>query len=277
MTDTLPASTLAVARTFLFVPGSRPERFEKAAAAGADVIVIDLEDAVSPADKDSARDNVATWLADGNTAVVRVNADDTPWHTDDVAMLRQYHAAAMPAKSADADSVAALADTTGAPVIPLIETARGIRAAYEISDIPGAVRVAFGAIDFAAELGIDPNDREALLLARSTLVLAAAAAGIAAPIDGVTTALREPDVLADDVRYAVRIGMTGKLCIHPAQVTGVHDCLAPSAEDVEWAQRVLAADDGSGNAIAVDGHMIDAPVLIRARRILATAARSAAP
>lgn len=264
---------LATARTFLFVPGSRPERFAKAAAAGADVVVIDLEDAVSPADKETARHHAAAWLGDGHQAIVRINAAGTPWYADDVAMLTDRRGSAMAAKASTADDVSALASTIGMSVIPLIETSRGIQNAAAISGVPGVARIAFGAIDFAAELGVDPNDRDALLLARSTLVLASATAGIAPPIDGVTTALRDPEILTDDVRYAARIGLTGKLCIHPSQVSVVHECLAPSADDVAWARMVLAADDGSGNAVAVDGHMIDAPVLIRARRIVALAAR----
>lgn len=267
--------TLAIAdaRSFLFVPGSRPERFGKAAAAGADVVVIDLEDAVSPADKVAAREHAAAWLAAGNEAVVRINAADTDWHADDVAMIAGQGAAVMPAKASEPAQLASIAAQSKAPVIPLIETARGVLAAQEISAVGGVVRVAFGAIDLAAELSVSPDDREALLAARSALVLAAAAAGIAAPIDGVTTALRDPSVLIDDVTYARRIGLTGKLCIHPAQIDDVHRACAPPATDVAWARAVLDADDGSGSAVAVDGHMIDAPVLTRARRILALADR----
>jgi len=133
------------------------------------------------------------------------------------------------------------------------------------------VRCAFGSIDLATELGIDPGDREALLWARSVLVMASRAASIASPVDGVTTALRDVDTLTADVRYACRLGMTGKLCIHPSQIRPVHAALAPSAAELDWARRILDRAGPDGSATTVDGQMIDAPVVERARRILACA------
>ncbi|MEP9414719.1 CoA ester lyase [Gordonia sp. VNQ95] len=267
------AEKIRTARTFLFVPGDRPERFDKAAAAGADVVIVDLEDAVSPADKPAAREHIADWFGAGNSALIRINAAQTPWHDDDVALAQQLQASVVLAKATDVDAVAAVGAATSASVIALIETARGIGNAGALAELDAVVRLGFGAIDFAVDIGVDPNDREALLFARSGLVLASAAAGIAAPIDGVTTALREPDVLVDDVRYAARIGMPGKLCIHPAQVAAVHDCLAPTDDQIAWARSILEAAGLGSAAVAVDGHMVDPPVVARAERILASVSR----
>lgn len=272
---------LRAARTFLFVPGNRPDRFAKAEAAGADVVVIDLEDAVAPDDKDAARSDVAQWLSSGHAAVVRINGADTQWFDGDIAMLAAVGinnpagaaegvgAGAMLAKAEASEIVSRVATASNAPVIPLIETAVGVLNAPGIAATPGVARIAFGAIDFAAELGVDPDDREALLHARSTLVLASAAARVASPVDGVTTALRDAEKLTDDVGYAARIGLRGKLCIHPSQVAAVHDRLAPTDDEVAWARRIVDATRADGSAVAVDGHMVDPPVVARAQQILA--------
>lgn len=272
---------LRAARTLLFVPGNRPDRFAKAEAAGADVVVIDLEDAVAPDDKDAARSDVAQWLSSGHAAVVRINGADTQWFDGDIAMLAAVGinnpagaaegvgAGAMLAKAEASEIVSRVATASNAPVIPLIETAVGVLNAPGIAATPGVARIAFGAIDFAAELGVDPDDREALLHARSTLVLASAAARVASPVDGVTTALRDAEKLTDDVGYAARIGLRGKLCIHPSQVAAVHDRLAPTDDQLAWARRIVDATRADGSAVAVDGHMVDPPVVARAQQILA--------
>ena len=263
------------ARTFLFVPGNRPERFSKAVAAQPDIVIIDLEDAVSAADKDTARGHVDEWLSTGNPGMVRINAVDTDWHEADLALVGEHGVPVMVPKAERADTIRHVARLTPAPVIvPLVESAAGITAAADICAAPGVQRLAFGSIDLATELGIDPDDRDALLLSRSTLVLAAAAAGLAGPIDGVTTALTDMRPLVDDFAYARRLGMTAKLCIHPAQVAAVHAAAAPSADELQWAQRIIAACGDNGSALAVDGQMVDAPVLERARRIAAAAHRS---
>lgn len=256
-------SELATARTWLFVPGDRPDRFAKAASAGADVVIVDLEDAVAPEAKETAREHARRWLADGNAAVVRVNAVDTPWYEADVAALRELAAALMLPKVERAADV----ERTGPVVVPLVETAAGIMAAGELCAAPGVPRAAFGSIDLAAQLGVDPNSRTALLHARSALVLAAAAAGCAPPVDGVTTALDDPDALTADTAHAVELGFTGKLCVHPRQLEPVHAALRPTDAELTWARTVLAA--GSAGATAVDGHLVDRPVLLRAERLLA--------
>ncbi len=256
---------IAAARTLLFVPGNRQDRFGKAAAAGADAVVLDLEDAVAPDDKAAARARVLAWLAAGNDAVVRVNAVGTPWYADDVAAVRDHATAVMVPKAARA------ADLTGLPeVVALIETAAGVAAARELCAAPNVVRAAFGSIDLATELGVDPDSRTALLHARSALVLASAAAGCAPPIDGVTTTLDDAAVVREDALHAVSLGFTGKLCVHPRQVEPVHEALRPTEDELRWAHAVLGASR-DGGVTAVDGKLVDRPVLLRAERLLARA------
>ncbi|WP_242657548.1 HpcH/HpaI aldolase/citrate lyase family protein [Mycobacterium intracellulare] len=270
------SAEIASARTLLFVPASRPERFAKAAAVGSDVVVIDLEDAVGPDDKVAARDQAAAWISAGNPAMVRINGCRTPWYEDDVAMVTALGAPTMLPKTEDIATVTRLTHACGLRVVALVETATGVLNAPAVAGVRGVDRLAFGSIDFAAELGVDPLDREALAAARSALVIASAAAGLAGPVDGVTTALRDTDVLREDVRHGCRLGFTGKLCIHPAQVAVAHDSLAPTPDDVSWARLVVAGTSPDGSAISVDGRMVDAPVVARARRILSDDQRAGA-
>ncbi len=264
MTGTASAHRVAAARTFLFVPGDRPDRFAKAAASGADVVVLDLEDAVATAHKELARSAVVAWLENGHDAVVRVNAAATPWYPDDVAATAGLALAVMVPK---AESPADWAAVGTVPVIPLVETARGLTRLASLLEPDQVVRPAFGSVDLSVELGVDPDDHQALLYARSTLVAAAAAAGAAAPVDGVTVAVNDAEALARDVVAARRLGFTAKLCIHPTQVGAVHDLLRPTDAEAAWARRVVAtASDG---VLTVDGRMVDAPVLRRAHQVLA--------
>lgn len=264
-------AVLANARSFLFVPANRPDRFSKAATAGADVVILDLEDAVSSSEKELARQQASAWLADEHAAVVRINAANTQWHLDDLRMLAQYPTAVMLPKAEQLRSLRAVSSATGGlPVIPLVETAAGILALATICRAPLVARVAFGSIDLATQLGVDPDDRDALLHARSALVMASAASGLAPPIDGVTTVISDLRRVADDSRYSRRLGMTAKLCIHPSQIAAVHQSFAPTSEERAWARRIVDATTVATSAIAVDGAMVDLPVIERARRILAT-------
>ena len=263
-------SQIRSARTLLFVPGCRPERFDKAAAAAPDIVLIDLEDAVAPTDKSLARNNAQAWLSGGRPAAVRINAVGTTWHDDDLEMVARYGAPIMLPKTDSAEQLTqVIAAADRCVVIPLIETAAGITAALSICATPGVQRVAFGSIDLAAQLGIDPLDRQALLWARSMLVLASAAANLAPPIDGVTTALVDSTATVDDFRYAQRLGMTAKLCVHPAQVSVVHQAARPAEDEIAWAEKILARTNPNGGAMTVDGEMIDRPILERAKRLLA--------
>lgn len=253
--------------TLLFVPAIRPERFAKAAASGADAVILDLEDAVATADKDSARSNMNGGFTH-LPVIVRINAIGTPWHDADLAALNHKGlAAVMLPKSEDPTRIAQLVSALpDLPVIALIETALGLANARAIAQLDGVVRLAFGSVDFCADLGC-AHLAEILLPARSELVLAARLAGIAPPIDGVTVQLEDPTVVFDDAAHARTVGMTGKLCIHPKQIAEVNRAFAPTEAEISWAKRVLAS--GSG-AVSVDGAMVDEPVRIRARAILSS-------
>lgn len=258
------------ARSLLFVPGHRPDRFDKAASSGADVVIIDLEDAVAAEEKDRARANAAAWLALGNRAIVRINAPGTPWSEADLRVAADHGCPVMVPKAEDSVVLADLAARTAGrcDLVPLVETALGVERAREVCATPGVARAAFGNVDLAAQLGIAQDDHTALAHARSGLVVASAAAGISPPVDGVTTAVRDLDTLGADIAHARRLGFTGKLCVHPHQLLPVTEGFAPSAEEVRWARAVL----GAGEAVTtVDGQMVDKPVLERARRVLALA------
>jgi citrate lyase subunit beta/citryl-CoA lyase len=257
-------------RSLLFVPGDRPDRFPKAESAGADAIVLDLEDAVDPGRRVQARQDVRAWLDAGHYAIVRINAARTEDFSRDLAALEGADVTVMVAKAESpgdvADALAALSPSSVA--IPLIETPLGVRAVDRIATSPAVLRLAFGSIDLAAELGVDHRNRDALLLARSALVLASAAAGLQPPIDGVTLALEDPEPVSDDARYAAGLGFTGKLCVHPRQVEWVHRALRPSEADVRWASATVETARNDA-AAAIGGQMVDRAVLERARRVLA--------
>lgn len=253
----------------LFVPGHRPERFAKAAASGADAIIIDLEDAVPPDAKDRAR---AELRADFDIPViVRINAAGTPWHAADVEAVAALGGAGLmlPKSEANDDLSSLLTHACRIPILVLIETARGIADGRRIAAMKGVAGLVFGSIDYSADLGC-AHSREALLSARSELVLASRLAGKPAPIDGVTTVLNDDEVAEDDARYARDLGFGGKLCIHPRQIGPILSGFEPQEVEIAWARKVLAS--GSG-AVAVDGVMVDEPVRIRARAIMARRAR----
>lgn len=274
---TSPVPPVHLARSLLFVPGDRADRFAKAAASGADLVVCDLEDAVDPTAKDAARAAVAEWLASGGRAGVRLNAAHTEWYAADCASLSGLPGlvAVMVPKAEDPASLAELASRLGGtPLIALIETALGLHRATELASAPGVARLAFGSIDFALDAGASEDD-EALLFARSSLVVSSRVAGLSRPIDGVTVDLDDPAAAGRDAARAQRLGFGGKLCVHPRQVEPVNAAFSPSREEVEQARRVITAA-GGGAAVRVDGRMVDAPVLERARRILAQAGLSAA-
>ena len=261
-----------VARTFLFVPGHRADRFDRAYASGAAAVIIDLEDAVAPEDKGSARTDAARWLAAaGPRALVRVNAVGTRWFADDVAALAPLAAGIMLPKTERPDDVAAVHEAAGRAldVVGLVESATGLAHVSEISRSPGLIRLALGNVDLAAGLGVDPGSHLALQTARSALVHASAAALLPSPIDGVTTALEDEDRLRADSLHAREMGFGARLCIHPRQLDIVDECLRPTSAELEWAVTVLAS--ASDSVSVHDGQMIDEPVLLRARRLLAQA------
>lgn len=258
--------------TFLFVPGDRPDRFDKAVGVGADLVVLDLEDAVEPDVKDVARDHVVTWLAKGGQAAVRVNAGGEVAKRD-LAALADLPVPVIVPKAEDPAALAAVRVSLHpeSTLLALVETAAGVLAAPALAVVEGVERLVLGTFDLAAQLGISPDDREAMAGARHGLVLASAAAGLVPPVDGVTGDVGDEERLADDLDHAVRMGFGGKLCIHPRQVATTRAAFRPSEEEIAWARRVVdAAGEG---AVLLDGKMVDKPVVDRARRVLDAAGR----
>ena len=262
-------------RSYLFVPGDRPDRIDKALRSGADAVIVDLEDAVAPPAKDRARDALAAWLgsAAARGVIVRVNAAHTGWFADDLRLCAHPAVVGVVVpKAEDAEVLGAVAAAaTGKAVLPLVETAVGFEAMRALAAAPAVQRLLFGSIDFQADLGIEGDD-DALLTFRSRFVLVSRLAGLTAPVDGVTTALGDDAAVEHDTARARRLGFGAKLCIHPRQVAVVNRGFLPGAAEIDWARRVLdAAEAAGGAAVAVDGRMVDAPVLLRARRVLALA------
>jgi citrate lyase subunit beta/citryl-CoA lyase len=264
----------ALPRSYLFVPGNRPDRFDKAYAAGADAVILDLEDAVQSDQKVLARAAIVAAVSDhaSRAAWVRVNGSDTPWFADDVAALVGQTGVAgivLPKAETGEQICAVLANAHSAlSVLPIVETARGFANLDQLCGAPCVPRIVFGTLDFQVDLGID-GDEEELHLFRSQIVLASRLAGIGAPVDGVSTTITDADAIEADARRGRRFGFGGKLCIHPKQIDPVHRAYAWSDAEVEWARRVLATVEASqGAAVAVDGKMVDMPVILRARRIV---------
>lgn len=265
-------------RSYLFVPGHRPERFAKALASGADAVILDLEDAVDIEHKVAARDQVLQFLMAADTAarqrlVVRINDESTPWFQDDLAQLAQCPGLTLMLPKAErADTVAALRRACpGSPVLALIETARGVLAAERLAQCEGVARLAFGTIDFALDLDL-PGDPIGLDAAGSLLALASRAAGLPPPVAGVSADIGDEARLLADFARARGLGFGAKMCIHPKQVAPLHAALQPTAGQIDWARRVLAAADAAQGSAQLDGRMIDKPVIEQARRLLARAA-----
>lgn len=261
----------AYARSLLFAPGDRPDRFDKAAASGADLIVLDLEDAVTPSNKTAALANVLAWLERaGADTVVRINGHDTTWHAAEIDALASTTATVMLPKAEDPAAIAQLDHRLGGGrIIALVETAVGIRDVHAVCSAPGVIRVALGTVDLGAELGVSPSNHVAFAYARSAMVVASAAAGLPAPIDGVTTALKDSDVLLQDLVIASELGFGAKLCVHPRQVGAVNDHFTPSRDEIAWASEVTAAAHRGDGVVVIDDAMVDAPVMRRAADIMA--------
>jgi citrate lyase subunit beta/citryl-CoA lyase len=266
-------------RSWLFVPATRPERFEKAAASGADRIIVDLEDAVAPDAKREARRAVtATALPRSVPVYLRVNGAGTEWTDEDVAA-----AAALPLAGVvvpKAERAAHLAEIAsrlpeGMPLVAIIETALGVEQALEVARAPRVERLAFGAVDFQLDIGGRDGDPLQLAYARSRIVIASRVAGLAAPIDSVSLALDDAAAVGQDADQARRFGFAGKLCIHPRQVAAVHRAFAPTAEELEWARGLVAALQArppeQRGAFSFRGTMVDRPVIDRANQILSLA------
>ena len=259
-------------RSLLFAPGSDERKLAKALSSDADAVVCDLEDAVAPREKESARDVVAGALRGappGPARLVRINAAGTPWFEDDLAFAAALALDGLVLPKASPESVE-LVGSAGPPVVAIVETAMGLRQAFEIAREPRVAALVLGAVDLGAEVGLEPRpDAQEILYARSKVAVDSAAAGLRGPFDVVHLDFGDSTGLEEQCRLARALGFRGKACIHPGQVETINRIFAPSAEEVEWARGIVAAFEGQNEGVlSVNGTMVDKPVVERARRVL---------
>lgn len=275
------SKAIARARSFLFVPASRPGRFAKALESGAGCVIVDLEDAVPPEEKVEARRELAERLT-GFTreqlerTLVRINASGSEWYEGDVGLMQEWTArglAGVMLPKAEAPAVLLAlggALVPNAQLVPLVESLAGLDAVDLLARVPQVARLAFGHLDFQLDLGMRCGmDESELASVRFALVAASRRAQIAAPIDGVTVDTQDPARTAADAARSRAFGFGGKLCIHPSQVAVVEEVLAPTARELDWARRVVAeAQARNGETFSLDGKMVDLPVVRLARETL---------
>ena len=277
-----PLASLAFSSNFLFVPGTRPERFSKALDSGATAVVLDLEDAVPEENKEDARNAIrSAWpnFTDDqkNRLVIRTNSPGSKFYAADLILAQELNVSCIlipKSESMDQINGAALILPNTA-IIPMIETALGLDHLREIANSNQVIRLALGNLDLQADLGmVCDQDETELQTARYQIVLASRLAQITPPIDGVTPSVDDTARISNDAQRAKRMGFGAKLCIHPKQVDIVKAAFMPSEEDLAWAHRVVQADQESkGGAVKLDGRMIDRPVVLLAQRTIALAGK----
>lgn len=262
-------------RSQLFVPGNREDRFEKACQAGADLVCIDLEDAVGPSEKDDSRKTVLKWLSETQheNVSLRINGLDTEMGQKDIAALSKS-GLSLPflmipkvgSKKQIEDLADILPDALG-PFFVIIESAEGLLNAAEIFAHPRVSLGMYGAIDYAGEVDCD-LEWETHLFARSKLVAAATAYNVQL-FDTPHIHVRDLEDCEATTHQAKAIGIHARSAIHPAQIERIHSALTPTADEVSYAKRVVEAYDGAnGNVVLLDGKFIEEPVVKRARRVL---------
>jgi citrate lyase subunit beta/citryl-CoA lyase len=263
---------LTLATTFLFVPGDKPDRFAKAFSSGADLVIIDLEDAVAPDLKTNALNNALGALEgkgvpEGFHALIRVNGNPEELRALSNAPRQRLDGIVLP-KAEYAQQISEVNSLVGEPlrVIALIETAKGVCNALEIAGHSSVTRIAFGAVDFAAD--VESNAYEILDFARAQLVVASRAHGKPAPIESPTTTFKDLAQVEENAARARSLGFGATLCIHPAQIAPAKAGFVPSPEEIDWAQQVVSLE---GGATQIDGMMVDKPLVDRAKTILARA------
>jgi len=254
-----------LARSWLLVNGAHADRFQSAAHSRADIVVLDIEDAVAPKGKEAARDNVVRWLNGDNTDWVRINGFGTPWWADDLAALATSSVGGvMLAMVESMDHVIETARRLpNVPIVALVETARGLERMTEIAAAKGTFRLAFGIGDFRRDTGLG-EDPMTLAYARSRFTIAAKAAGLPSAIDGPTigsNALK----LIEATAVSVEFGMTGKICLTPDQCAVVNEGLSPSQDEIGWAKEFFAEFERDGGEIRNGS---DLPRIARATKIL---------
>lgn len=267
--------THRLTRSLLFVPATRPDRITKALASEADLVIVDLEDAVATEDKTLARQLLDDFLSATPEArlLVRINAVDSANFIDDMRVCRRHDSVVgvMLPKAESADKVALVHTESGRLVWPLIETAEGLSGLADIAQAPGVERLCIGALDLAADLRIEPGTPGAEKLldqCRCQLVVTSRAAGLPAPIESVVPDIDDLTYVGRVARQAAEMGFAGMLCIHPRQLVAVHRAFTPDTEQLAWARRVLSGAEVEGGVFRLDGQMVDAPVIDRARSIL---------
>jgi citrate lyase subunit beta/citryl-CoA lyase len=273
----LPYSPLSDACSFLFVPATQPERYGKALASGADGVIIDLEDAVGLDDKAKARELLKNaWssisVEQKQRMIIRCNAPGTPFYAADLVLAKELQVQyLMIPKTESHDQInGAAEELENTAFIPMIETPLGLHHLNEIASAEQVLRLALGNLDMQVEMGMSCDENETEIdTARFMLVLASKLAQIAPPLDGVTPSTDDEPRIFAHAQKAKRFGFGAKLCIHPKQIPIIKRAFSPTVEEISWAKRVLAADNASnGQAVKVDGKMVDRPVVMLAHRIL---------
>ncbi|MEM9179655.1 MAG: CoA ester lyase [Pseudomonadota bacterium] len=267
----------ATFKSLLFVPGSRPERFDKAAASGADTIIIDLEDAVLPESKADARADAIAWLGQRGAvrAGLRINSPRTAEGCADIAALATSDASPdfiMVPKAETGVDMEIVGEALGqsAPLIAVIESGRGLRRAFDIAKQSSA-GVLFGGADYSASLGADLSNWDAMIVARGTIAGACGAAGVPA-YDVPYLDVKDAEGLTSSTYQAKAMGFAGRACIHPSQVAPVNTVFAPTEEEITDARAIIKAlEDSQGGAALHNGKLIDRPIILAAQRTLAKA------
>ena len=260
-------------RSYLFAPGHNAKLLGRVFGAGADAVMLDLEDAVPPDAKATARAMVAEALAD-HPAWVRVNAARTEWCEADLAAVGTRAFGIRIPKAESADDVRWVAERApGKPIICAIESARGVLAAAEIAAVPGVRHLAMGGVDLQNDLNAGNGNLQTLYV-RSHLVVVSRAAGLEPPIDSVYPSLEDEAGLREQATFARSLGFFGKSAIHPRQLPVLHEVFTPSEQELDWAREVVAAFEAAGGAALQlpGGEFVDLPVAQRARRLLELAA-----
>ena len=231
------------------MPGSRADRFDKALAAGASRVVVDLEDAVAPAEKEAARAAVRAWVSPQHPVIVRVNGADTPWFADDLALAAADGVAAILLPKAEQPHVASVMRAGARAVLALVETANAFATLGMLASAPGVARLVFGSIDLQADLGMRDAAEDDLVAFRSALVLASRVAGIAAPIDGVTVALDDEARIARRRASRAPAGLR-RQAVHSSApgADGERGCSRRAPANIAWARRVIAATTAAGGS-----------------------------
>lgn len=269
--------------TLLYAPADRPDLVAKALRSAADVVVLDLEDAVAPAHKTAARETVRELVAGSARSVqVRINAITTPWHDEDIVLvssLRKDVGVRLPKVEVPDDVAKAARQLPGRPLHLLVESALGVERAFALATAASTVAsVGLGEADLRSDLRC--TSEEGLAFARSRVVVAARAAGLPSPTMSVYPHVRDLDGLRDSCLAGRRLGFCGRAAIHPAQLDVIRAAFAPTRDEIAHAQRVIdrvgaAGDAGVGAVLLADGTFLDVAMVEHARSVLALAAATA--